>query len=118
MDTKILLGRPAHELCTAQVIGTFGGGGAQRLAYNLAVGLAQQGVRSLAIALRAEGNYGDAAGREIKLVAFRADVRKPLSLLRAFFGFRSFIYRERIDLLHVHGAPSLPFVVFATRILR
>ena len=118
MDNNILLEGSAHQLCTAQVIGTFSGGGAQRLAYNLAVGLAQQGVRSVAIALRAEGNYGEAAGREIKLVAFGADARKPLSLVRAFFGLRRLIRQERIDLLHVHGAPSLPFVVLATRILR
>lgn len=113
-----MIDRSTHPLCTAQVIGTFGGGGAERLAYNLAVGLAQQGVRSIAIALRAEGDYGEAAGQEIKLVAFGANTRKPLSLLRAFFGLRRLIRQEQIDLLHVHGAPSLPFVVLATRVLR
>jgi len=95
-----------------------GGGGAQRLAYNLAIGLAQQEVRSMAIALRANGNYNNTAGLDIRLIAFGADARKPLSIVRAFFGLRSFIRRERIDLLHIHGAPSLPFVVLATRLLR
>lgn len=118
MDSKIVLDGSTRQICTAQVIGTFGGGGAQRLAYNLAVGLAQQGMHSVAIALRAEGNYGEAAGRDIKLVAFGADARKPLSLIRAFFGLRRLIRQERIDLLHVHGAPSLPFVVLATRVLQ
>jgi len=99
-------------------MGTFGGGGAQRLAYNLAMGLAEQGVRSLAIALRAAGGYSEAGGHDITLVALGADVRKPFRLIRAFIRLRGLICRERIDLLHVHGAPSLPFVVLATRFLR
>lgn len=116
MERKTVPNGSTRQICAAQIIGTFGGGGAERLAYNLAAGLAQQGVRSVAIALRAKGNYGEAAGPEIKLVSFGANTHKPLSLIRTFAGLRRLIRQERIDLLHVHGAPSLPFVVLATRL--
>lgn len=106
------------SLCVAQVIGSFGGGGAQRLAYNLALGLAHVAGRSLAIALRATGNYGEAAPDGMELITLGADVRRPMSLVKAFFALRRLICHSNIDLLHVHGAPSLPFVVLATRMMR
>jgi glycosyltransferase involved in cell wall biosynthesis len=102
----------------AQVIGTFGGGGAQRMAYNLAVGLAAQGAYSLAIALKTEGNFANAAGDEIRIVALGADRLKPLSIIKAFRGLRRLIREERLDVLHAHGAPSLPMVVLALLGLR
>jgi len=105
------------ELCVAQLIGSFGGGGAQRLAYNLATGMAQRGMRSLGIALRAAGNYAEGA-QGCHLLALQAEPQKPLSVLRAFFALRRLIRDEHIDLIHVHGAPSLPFVVCATRFMR
>ena len=118
MKVKDLQRGASAPMCTAQIIGSFGGGGAQRLAYNLAVGLAERGLRSVAIALRTKGGYGEAAGREIKLVALGADRRRPLSILMAFFSLRRLIREERVDLLHVHGANSLPFVALATCFLR
>jgi glycosyltransferase involved in cell wall biosynthesis len=102
----------------AQVIGTFGGGGAQRMAYNLAIGLAEEGAYSLAIAIRTEGNFASAADGTIRLVALGADKLKPLSIVRAFLGLRRLIREERLEILHAHGAPSLPLVVLATIGLR
>lgn len=110
------------QLCVAQIIGTFriadGGGGAQRLAYNLAVGLSRLGVRSIAVALRANDANHEAASKEIMFVPFGANVRNPPTLLKALFGLRALIKAEKIDLLHIHGAASLPFVVLATRFLK
>jgi hypothetical protein len=106
-------------LCVAQVIGSFGGGGAQRLAFNLALGMTRQGMRSLGIALRAEGNYAEGTSNAdgFSLVALKADPGKPSSVLRAFFALRRLLRKERVNLVHVHGAPSLPFVVLATRFM-
>ena len=105
-------------LCVAQVIGSFGGGGAQRLAFNLAVGMKRQGIRSLGIALRAEGNYAEGANHGCSLFALKADPANPLSVLNAFLALRRLLREERVDLMHVHGAPSLPFVVLATCFMR
>ena len=104
---------PVRRLCTAQIIGTFGGGGAQRLAYNLAVGLAEYQVRSFAVALRTKGDYGETARPDLPLVELGANPRNPLSLLRALVRLRKLVHQERIDILHVHGSPSLPFVALA-----
>lgn len=105
--------------CVAQVIGSFGGGGAQRLAYNLATGLAGRDMRSLGIALRDEGNYvRDADNHGCRIFALRASPKNPLSVLKTFFALRRLIKKECVDLVHVHGAPSLPFVVAATRFMR
>lgn len=102
----------------AQVIGSFGGGGAQRMAYNLAVGLAEQGVHSVAIAIRTEGNFANAANDGIRLVALGAERKRPLSVVSAFLGLRRLIREENLDVLHAHGAPSLPMVVLAAQSLR
>jgi glycosyltransferase involved in cell wall biosynthesis len=117
MTDNALRNESIGNSCIAQVIGEFGGGGAQRLAYNLALGMADEAGRSLAIALRATGNYGEAAPRGMELATLGANVRRPLSLVKAFFALRRLIRRSHIDLLHVHGAPSLPFVVLATRMM-
>lgn len=101
----------------AQVIGTFAGGGAQRLAYNLALGASDHGWRSIGIATREVGYYGESGGTTTPLIALGADVRRPLSLVKAALRFRALVRCHRIDVVHVHGAPSLPFVVAATRML-
>jgi glycosyltransferase involved in cell wall biosynthesis len=99
------------------VIGSFGGGGAQRLAYNLAVGLGRQGFRSFGIAVREEGHYAATPSGGAKIVSLGSDRRRPWTIMRSMFRLRSLISKERIQVLHVHGAPSLPFVVAATRAL-
>jgi glycosyltransferase involved in cell wall biosynthesis len=96
----------------------FGGGGAQRLAYNLALGIAEQGGHSYAVALRSGGSYSEANNPQVKLVTLGANRQKPFSYIRAFFYLRKFLINEHIDIVHIHGVPSLPFVILATRLMR
>lgn len=96
----------------AQVNGTFGGGGAERAAYNLALCLQQSGVTSMCIALKDLG--GDAVDEtRMATVALHADRGGKVGYLRAMFRFRRLVKRHRIDLLHVHGTNTLPFVTLA-----
>jgi glycosyltransferase involved in cell wall biosynthesis len=104
--------------CVAQVIGRYDGGGAEQLAYNLAIGLAEMAVRSLAVALRSAGPRGDAAPANFRMVSLRADRWGPVGLALAGLRLRRLIRAEGIGVMHVHGAASLPFVVLATRGLR
>lgn len=94
-----------------QVMGTFGGGGAERSALNLAVGLAELGHESRLVALRAPGDFAapwvgrlpvDAIGFERGPRAFTA-VARLCAVLR----------RRRFDVIHVHGSGSLPVVAAA-----
>lgn len=91
----------------AQLIGTFEGGGAQRAAWNLAVALGRGGVRSFAIALRERGGYAEGEEPKVRPVVLGARRGRPLSILRAVLRLRSFLARERPDILHVHGQHSL-----------
>ncbi|MEI7657134.1 MAG: glycosyltransferase family 4 protein [Phycisphaerae bacterium] len=102
------------DVAVGQVIGSFGGGGAQRLAYNVAVGVGDRGVRSLAVALREVGNWAHEQDPRVRSVALCAKSAGPLGMLRALLRFRSIVRSERVGLLHVHGTGSLPFVVLAT----
>jgi len=112
LERKGQVGQSGHASAkrVAQIIGTFGGGGAQRLAFNLAVGLAQLDVRSTAVALRYEGEYGEASNTGVNLVALNARKKNPVSVFNAWLRLRTLIFREKPDVVHVHGAPSLPFV--------
>jgi len=107
-----------YDLSATQIIGSFGGGGAQRLAYNLAQGLAEQGVRSYALALRSGGTYSEIYNPQIKLVTLGAKAQNLLSYIRAFFGLRKLFRKEHIDIAHIHGLSSLPFVILATRFMK
>lgn len=109
---------PRRNLSTAQIIGTFSGGGAQRLAYNLALGLAEQGVRSYALALRAAGTYAEACDSRVQLISLGTDTTAPKSYVCALFRLRKLINQERIDVVHIHGTFSLPFVILATRFMQ
>ena len=100
-----------------QVIGTFGRGGAQRLAYNLASGLGDMGVRSLAIALRSPGKYAQEVASGVSLVCLNARRYGVWGLMVAVVRLRQLICREHVDALHVHGSGCLPFVILATRAL-
>ncbi len=106
------------DLSVAQIIGMFGGGGAQRLAYNLALGIAEQGVRSYALALRSGGTYSELYNPQVTLVTLGAKSKNLLSYIRAFFELRKLFRKERIDIAHIHGVPSLPFVILATRFMK
>lgn len=109
---------PQLKTAVVQVIGTFGGGGAQRLAFNLAHGLAELGMRSYAIALREGGIYSDTCDTKVKLFVLNAKAGDLLSNARAFFNLRALLKKERIEVVHVHGTSSLPFIVLATRCMQ
>lgn len=106
------------DQCVGQVLGSFGGGGAQRLAYNLAIGVGARGGKSLAIALRQAGHYAEDHPAGVTLVALEAQRKSPIRLLSAALRLRRLVTQERIQVLHVHGTASLPFVILATFGLR
>jgi len=103
------------DLTVAQVMGSYGGGGAERVTVSLARGLAEAGLRSLCIAIREPGPYvADVPG--IEVVDLGATSR--WGEIRAMARLRRVIRAEDIDLLHVHGQNALPFCVAATRAMR
>jgi len=97
----------------AQVIGRFGGGGAERVAWNLALALRDQDVRSTCIALRRSGTYANQA-TDITVMELAAD-NGLLSRLCGLWRLRRFICDERPNLIHVHGPQSLVFTAIAMR---
>ena len=106
------------DVAVGQVIGSFGGGGAQRLAYNVAVGVGDRGVRSLAVALREAGSWAQEHDPRVRSFALCAKSAGAMGMVRALLRFRSIVKTERVGLLHVHGTGSLPFVALATLGLR
>lgn len=117
-DRRIDFGRAERVICVGQVIGTFDLGGAQRLAYNLAVGLAEMGLRSFAIATRSAGLFAQSPPPAVGVVELKAKRDSAITMLRGACRLRSLIRRERIDLLHVHGLNCLTFTVLSTRAMR
>lgn len=110
------IGEPT--ICVAQVLGSFSEGGAQRLAYNLAVGAGLRGARSFAIALRDSGHFAETPPREVSLRALGAGRGGFIQGLKGIVALRRLIVRESIQVLHVHGTRSLPVVVLATSGIR
>jgi glycosyltransferase involved in cell wall biosynthesis len=109
------------QRCAAQIIGTFrvegGGGGAQRLAHNLAMALTAEGFSSVAIALRSEGLFMESLASDVSVITLDTRASNPLSLVKAFMRLRSAIRQKKIDVVHVHGSHSLPFVVLAAGVI-
>ncbi len=105
-------------LRVAQILGSFGGGGAQRLAYNLAVALGKHVSASFAVAALDAGHYASTPQDGVTLVALNARSGGVLGLIRAAAKLRRLIVSNKIDIVHVHGTGSLPFVVAATLGLR
>lgn len=101
------------KLRVGQILGSFGGGGAQRLAYNLAVGLGSYIDQSFAIAVRSAGHYAEVPPVELTLKELNAQRGGVIGALAAVLRLRRIITGERLDVLHVHGTGSLPFVVLA-----
>lgn len=97
----------------AQLSGKLGGGGVQRLAYNLAMALVGTGTRSLAVAVR-EGD-GPVCGEQsggVELVGLGAG-GGLLSRLKAGVRLRRLVKRGGIQIVHVHGQATLPFCAAA-----
>ncbi|MEX0885115.1 MAG: glycosyltransferase family 4 protein [Phycisphaeraceae bacterium] len=110
----------AHgELCIAQLMSTYGEGGAERVTFSIGRGLHQIGVRSILIALRETGSYvqHDDSG----IPAFSLGVHRGgrFAILAAARQLRRLIREHRIDVLHVHGSRlSIVFAALATRAMR
>jgi glycosyltransferase involved in cell wall biosynthesis len=107
----------AKRLCVVQVVGTFGGGGAERMAWNLALGLAELGHDSRALAIKKAGGYaaasdaGSGARVSVHELGVASGAMKPV--VAGIFEFRRWLREMRPDLLHIHGSGSLPFVMAA-----
>jgi len=104
-------------MTTAQVIGAFTRGGAERLALNLASGLAGRGQRSFAIALKSAGLGPDEIPEGVGLVQLGAGMGGS-EMTGALLRLRRFVHEEGIEVLHVHGKASLPFCAAAALGLR
>lgn len=88
-----------------QLIGSFQGGGAQRLALNLAEALGALGQDSVAVALRHAGAFAQKdrpAG--VRVMALNASRDSRASVLRAALALRRLLRRERAAVVHVHGS--------------
>lgn len=91
-----------------QMIGSFQGGGAQRLALNLAEAIAARGHRSIAVALRSAGAFVEKdvpQGVEVNSLSAARD--SGLSVLRAARRLRRCLIQSNASILHVHGAGCL-----------
>lgn len=88
-----------------QLIGSFQGGGAQRLALNLGEALGVLGWRSVAVALRGAGAFAE-SGRPagVEVHALNAERSSRASVLRAAWALRALLRRTRAEVLHVHGS--------------
>ena len=105
-----------NPLVVAQLIGSFSGGGAQRVAYDLVCGMAGPGVRSLGIAIRGlgDGLEFDIPGTEFCTLSESG--RSFASLARISFRLRNLFVQERVRVVHVHGTGSLPLAILAARL--
>jgi len=102
-----------------QLIGSFQGGGAQRLALNLAEALAAKGHRSVAVALRHAGAFAEAdkpAGVEVRALNASRDSRA--SILRAARDLRRLLGEHNAAVVHVHGSGCIIVAALATRAWR
>jgi len=96
----------------AQVIGSFRGGGAQRIAWHLARALDDVAL-STAIAVKPDGLAPDA-----EVLGDRAVQLRAASVLARTRELRRIFERERFDWVHVHGSGTLGLVALALRCMR
>ncbi len=111
-DASGLSERTARTMRIAQIIGSFRGGGAQRIAWHLACALDTLAISS-AIAVKPDGLAFDAPvlgerAIQLRTSAMPARVRELRRLLE----------RERFDWVHVHGSGTLVLVAMALRSMR
>ncbi len=103
-----------RPLRVAQLIGTFGGGGAQRQAAALVESLAVRGHHSMGIAVRSVGPFAESSAHRSAFVSLGASQRSLLGAAPALARLRAIVRRERFDVIHVHGSFSLPLAISAT----
>ena len=101
--------------CFVQLTGTYGKGGAERLAHNLGIGLRRGGFQSIAVALRTAGGFADMRPDGVEVVVLGAELRHPFSIWRTARNLRRLLIDRGVKVLHVHGERSLPFAVLVCR---
>ncbi len=102
-----------ETLTILQVIGSFGGGGAERAAYNVASGLTSLGQRAIGVAVRRPGKYAEMNPAGIPIVSLDAGDGGFFHDLRALWRMRRLLRREKVDVVHIHGNRCLPFCALA-----
>lgn len=101
-----------------QVIGSFGGGGAQRVPYALASHLHRHGVRSFGLAISSLGTGLDFNSTGATFKALGVHGRGAGAITIGVGRIRGFLRAVHPDVVHIHGSGALPLVVAATRLLR
>lgn len=101
-----------------QLSGTYGGGGSQRSAMNLAIGLHQLGLQSEALAISAPGAYADAARARGVPVHSLDSSKGVVSRASMIPRLRAFLRRRGVRVIHTHGPGSLLAATAACRGLR
>ena len=105
--------------CIAQLIATYGGGGAERVTFSIARGLHRIGRPSLCIALREPGPYAEQDDSGTEVISLGMHHGGKAGVVRAARRLRHWIRERNIAVLHVHGSGlSLPFATLATRLMR
>lgn len=102
-----------RRVVVAHVNGTFGGGGAERAGYMLALATQSAGLTSMCIAVKELGGYAQSESR-MKTFALHANQGGKLGALKAMWRLRQLIRDHGIDVIHIHGTNALPFVALAT----
>jgi glycosyltransferase involved in cell wall biosynthesis len=89
-----------------QAIGSFHGGGAQRLALNLALGIHSLGHMSFALAVRNRGSFAEKVETRLPITELKAE-SSFAGRVKSIFQIREFLSSHNIDVVHVHGTNSL-----------
>jgi glycosyltransferase involved in cell wall biosynthesis len=107
------LDRAQPALRVMQVLGTFGGGGAQRQACNLVEALRDQGLQSWGLSLVDRGEFAESSRHADRFRSLGLRRRTPLAIVAGALRLRRLVRELAIDVLHVHGSTGLPFIVAA-----
>ena len=98
----------------AQIMGRFGGGGAERVTYNLARQLHLMGGESICIGIEGRGDYADLDDSGMPVLSLDAQPGSKLGVIGAMLKLRRIIRQRSLNLLHVHGGGgSLAFTLLA-----
>jgi glycosyltransferase involved in cell wall biosynthesis len=97
----------------AQIIGSFGGGGAERAAFNFGAGLSRFAETSLCIAICNAGQFAQTGMSQVQVVELGVQRGSFLSMLKGMRRLRRVVRENRIDVLHIHGQTALTFCATA-----
>ena len=113
-DTQASVNADVTHVRVAQIMGRFGGGGAERVTYNLARQLHLMGGESICIGIEGRGDYADLDDSGMPVISLDAKPGSKLSVIGAMMRLRRVIKQRKLNLLHVHGGGgSLAFTLLA-----